>query len=129
MSAAVKILVVDDDPMLLDFTVRALESLGYDTVSAPDAETALRLLEQDHQIQVAIVDLCLGKGPTGSQLARAALSVRPDLHMLVTSGAPGALEIVREDMPDCVKLLPKPYRRRDLADRLSGFLDPDAFDD
>lgn len=119
MSADVKILVVDDDPMLLDFVVSSLDSLGYGTVSAMDAGTALRAVLQDHQIQVVIVDLCLGQGPTGAQLVRLALSVRPDLNVLVMSGAPGALHIVRPDLPDRVGLLPKPFRRRDLAAWLS----------
>lgn len=126
MSSGAKLLVVDDDQMMLDFAVNALASLGYRTVVAKDAEAALRLVEQDHRIQAGIIDLRIGKGLTGAELARAALAIRPDLHVLLTSGAHGPLQIAGQDMPKPVALLPKPYRRRDLAECLSRWLCPDA---
>ncbi|WP_104017261.1 response regulator [Roseovarius nitratireducens] len=126
MSNGAKLLVVDDDPMMLDFALSALVSLGYRTVAAMDAETALRLVEQDDQIQAAIVDMRLGNGPTGAELVCAALAIRPNLHVLLTSGAHGLLQIAKQDMPKTVELLPKPYRRRDLADRLTRLLCPDV---
>lgn len=126
MSNGAKLLVVDDDQMLLDFALNALASLGYRTVLAKDAETALRLVEQDREIQAAIIDLRLGQGLTGAELARAALAIRPDLQVLLTSGAHGALQTAGQGMPTAVALLPKPYRRRDLAECLSGLLTSDA---
>lgn len=119
MKEGAKFLVVEDDPMTLDFASRVLASLGYGTVTAMDAETALRLLEQDHEVQAVMLDIRLGNGPTGVQLARDALAIRPDLRVLLTSGAHQSLQIAGQDLPRHVQLLPKPYRRRDLADRLS----------
>lgn len=126
MSNGAKLLVVDDDQMLLDFALNALASLGYRTVGAKDAETALRLMEQDHQIQAVIIDLRLGKDLSGAELVRTALAIRPGLHVLLTSGAHGALQMAGKEMPKTVALLPKPYRRRDLADCLSRLLGSDS---
>lgn len=126
MSDGAKILVVDDDQMILDFASNALASLGYRTISAQDAETALRLVEQDEQIQAAIIDMRLGNGPTGADLAHAAIMRRPDLRVILTSGDRGALQNAGQNMPKTVALLPKPYRRRDLADCLSRLLGPDT---
>lgn len=122
MSDGARLLVVEDDPMMLDFTVHALISLGYSACTAKNAAIALRLLDEDRTIRVVIIDLRLGKGPGGDQLARAALDLRPDLRVLLTSGNPLSLQIAGRDMPEGVECLPKPYRRRELAARLSRLL-------
>ncbi|SEP18817.1 Response regulator receiver domain-containing protein [Salinihabitans flavidus] len=122
MSDPAKLLVVDDDQMMLDYTVRVLTSLGHSAVTATDAEAAVRWLEQDQHIRAAIIDLRLGKTSNGAQLALQALAIRPDLRVLLTSGDPGSLQVAGQDMPLDVELLPKPYRRRDLVARLSRLL-------
>lgn len=122
MSDGAKLLVVDDDQMVLDFTVRALTSLGYSTATATDAAAALRLLEQDQHIRVLIIDMCLGEGPTGAQLTRQALAIRPELRVLITSGDPALLQRAGQELPQGIEFLPKPYRRRDLAARMSRLL-------
>lgn len=119
MTDGAKLLVVEDDQMMLDFALRAVASLGYSTVSATDAASALRWLEQAPDIRGVIIDMRLGLGPNGAQLAREALVIRPDLAVLMTSGDPASLQSAKRDMPDNVGFLPKPYRRRDLAARLS----------
>ncbi len=42
MDVRAKILIVDDDPAILSATRRVLEQAGYETLSAPDGETALQ---------------------------------------------------------------------------------------
>lgn len=122
MNDAPKLLVVDDDQMLLDFAVRLLTSLGYSASTATDAPIALRLLKEDPNLKGVIIDMRLGKGASGAELAREALAIRPDLHVLLTSGDPALLQAARQDLPVEVELLPKPYRRHDLAARLSRLL-------
>lgn len=122
MNDDAKLLVVDDDQMVLDFAVRALTSLGYSTATSTDAASALALLEQDEHIRVLFIDMCLGEGPTGAQLTRQALAIRPNLRVLITSGDPGLLKVAGQELPQHVELLAKPYRRRDLAARLSRLL-------
>lgn len=121
MNDCAKVLVVDDDQMVLDFTSYALTSLKYggEIYTATDGATALNLLKQDEDIGVMIVDLRLGTTVTGAQVAREAMALRPGLHVMLTSGDPAALKVAGQEMPSDVDLLPKPYRRRDLAARLS----------
>ncbi len=124
MIESAKVLVVDDDQMILDFTAHALTSLKFEgkIYTATDAATALDLLQQDEDIRVLIVDLRLGTAVTGAQVAREAMAHRPGLHVMLTSGDPAALKAAGQDMPSDVDLLPKPYRRRDLAARLHRLL-------
>jgi DNA-binding NtrC family response regulator len=126
MNAASQVLIVDDDQMMLDSTARALLSLGYESATETDAAIALRLLEENLQIRVLVIDLRLKVGSEGAQIARQALAIRPDIRVLLTSGDPAALQFAGRDMPQDVELLPKPYRRHDLAARMSRFIDPDA---
>lgn len=119
MSDDVRILVVDDDQMMLDFAVRALTSLGYVSLVSQDTDEALRLLEGDPDIRAVIIDMRLGKGQSGMDIAQQALGIRPELGVLLTSGDHGALNVARQNLPDSVRSLPKPYRLRDLATHLS----------
>lgn len=122
MTDDVKLLVVDDDRMMLDFAMRVLASLGYVSITAPDAATTLRVLQEDPQIRGVIVDLRLGRAPNGAVLVRQALEMRPDIGGLLTSGDHAALQSAARGLGPDVGILTKPYRRRDLADRLSRVL-------
>ena len=61
-------LVVDDEPAILRLVAFVLRDLGCDTVTAPDAESALGLVERVH-LDVVISDVKL-PGMDGLELAR-----------------------------------------------------------
>ena len=46
------ILVVEDDPEVCKLVVALLRNLGYETLEAPDAESALKVLETPSRIRV-----------------------------------------------------------------------------
>ncbi|MEI4260271.1 response regulator [Roseovarius sp. D0-M9] len=117
-----KLLVVDDDHMMREFTERVLISLGHECVTAGDAASALLRLQDDADIRVLIIDIRLGCGPGGAQLAKDVLAIKPDLGIILTSGDPDALQTAKMKIKQNVEVLPKPYRRRDLAARLSVWL-------
>lgn len=119
------ILVVEDDPALLDFVMRQMALLNYDATPAQDAETALALLTaQDLEFRLLFTDVVLPGEMHGGELAERARSLRPDLKVLFTSGyTRSALD--RQGRIDAdVNLLGKPYRLADLAkslrDAMSG---------
>ena len=49
------ILIVDDEPIIRDFSVYALTRAGYNTLTAADGEEAMRILEQPEGESVALV--------------------------------------------------------------------------
>jgi DNA-binding response OmpR family regulator len=56
----IKILVVDDDDMLREFLSRILTLNDYDSVCAPDGDSAIRILEKEgDSIKLAIIDLLM----------------------------------------------------------------------
>jgi response regulator NasT len=64
------ILLVDDDPLLLDFISTVLQHAGYDTVGAGSAPEALqRIAEREADIALALLDITM-PGMTGLDLAK-----------------------------------------------------------
>lgn len=64
------ILLVDDDPLLLDYLKTVLDHAGYDTVSAASAAEALqRVAEHEADIALALLDITM-PGMSGLDLAR-----------------------------------------------------------
>lgn len=80
-----RVLIVDDDPFTRTVLVNTLEALDYLVVasvgSAQEAVGAAVALRPD----VAMIDLDLGEGPTGIDVARALRKRLPDLALLVLS--------------------------------------------
>jgi response regulator NasT len=63
------ILVVDDDPILLDYLATVLDHAGYDTVKAASAAEALqRVAEREADIALALLDISM-PGMSGLELA------------------------------------------------------------
>ncbi len=64
------ILLVDDDPLLLDYLKTVLDHAGYETVAAESAAEALqRVAEREADIALALLDISM-PGMSGLDLAR-----------------------------------------------------------
>ncbi len=114
------ILVVEDEPALLDLTVETLRELGYATLSANNAEAALALLRGSERIDVLFTDMIMPGGMNGLQLSNEARRLRPGLKLLLTSGY--APTIFGQNVPDDVPLITKPYDQDKLATQLRAVL-------
>ena len=114
------VLVVEDEPSVLEMAVESLGELGYTTCAASDGEAALVWLRGPGRIDVLFSDVAMPGGISGVELALLARRLRPGLKVLLTSGyAAGAGEAAP---PPDVPLLTKPYDRGELASRLRGML-------
>jgi PAS domain S-box-containing protein len=78
------ILVVDDEPGVLEATVRILRHHGYTTLDAATGEQALSLAAT-HGIQLLLTDSILPRIP-GAALAERIASMRPGLAIVYMSG-------------------------------------------
>lgn len=111
------ILIVEDDEGVREFSVGALTDLGYRVLEAPDAATALELLDRHGDITLMFSDIGL-PGMNGRELADEAKRRHPALKVLLTTGyardafAPGG--VVGAE----VHLLPKPFTTAALAAKL-----------
>lgn len=113
MGSKATILVVDDDGMLRDLIVDALDDLGYTVLKAHDGPSALDLLLGSTAIDVVFSDVSMPNGMSGVELAKRARELRPDIRLILASGF-GKGQI--GDVPTDVVFLPKPYRVRQLLE-------------
>ncbi|HEY6888015.1 MAG TPA: response regulator, partial [Solirubrobacter sp.] len=68
-SSALDILLVDDDRPLREMLTRSFEREGHRVTAVPDGETALATA-QERSFDVVLLDVALGAGPTGYDVAR-----------------------------------------------------------
>lgn len=81
-----RILLVEDEQGVRDFTVSALRKYGYHPIVAENAAAAAQVFEQiNGQVDLLFTDVVL-PDQTGLELADALRRKRPDLRLLLTSG-------------------------------------------
>ncbi|MEI2741390.1 MAG: ATP-binding protein [Candidatus Competibacter sp.] len=112
------ILVVEDDAEVRLFAVNALRGLGYQTVQAADAATALQLLETTPEIALLFTDIVMPGQMDGVKLATEAQRRYPDLPVLYTSGYTEHALIGNGHQVEGVDVLLKPYRKADLGKKI-----------
>ena len=76
------ILIVDDAD-LRDTIVALIETFGYATLTAGDAEAALKLIESDRPIDLLFADVALPGKLNGVKIAQRAIKQRPGLRVAV----------------------------------------------
>src|SRR5580658_6194265 len=79
------VLVVDDEPLVLDVTASMLEDLGCEVVTAANAREALQKLSTDQRIEILVTDINM-PGMDGYELATRAKRIREQLKVIVLSG-------------------------------------------
>jgi CheY-like chemotaxis protein len=91
-----------------------LRERGYRVYEAATAQEAIKALQAEF-VDLVFTDINLPDGMNGLELGEWALSERPDVKVLVTTG--DASRMV--DIPQTVgPILAKPYTGRDLLDRV-----------
>jgi PAS domain S-box-containing protein len=117
------VLVVEDDQLVRVHLMGQLRHLGYRVLGASDAETALEHLRGSRHIDLLLTDVVMPGGMNGQQLANKALEIRPDLRILLTSGYAESAMVHHGRLDPGVEMLPKPYRRQELAAKVRQVLD------
>jgi CheY-like chemotaxis protein len=110
------VLVVEDNDEVRSVAVEALEQLGYGVVEASDADQALQRLDSNPEVKLLFTDVRMPGRLTGTDLAREAVTRRPGLKVLYTSGYVGT------DLDPHQDVLQKPYRAQDLAAKVREVL-------
>jgi CheY-like chemotaxis protein len=116
------ILTVDDNPTVLATTVLQLEALGYQTLAAHNAETALEMPDRDAKVDVLFTDIVMPGTMNGKELAKLARIKRPGLKVVYASGFPGIESTAGIDVDLDAPSITKPYRKSDLERVLNATL-------
>ena len=108
---SVRVLVVDDEPMLCDLACSWLEASGYVATGFTNGVDALQALE-NAAFDVLFTDLIMPGSMSGIDLARRVTERWPQVRVMVTSGYSNELGAVAVHH---WSLLSKPYRREELV--------------
>jgi two-component system, cell cycle sensor histidine kinase and response regulator CckA len=117
------ILVVEDDPMVRDLTVRMLDRLGYAVYAQSNAEHALAFArERSQPIHLLITDVVM-PGMNGRQLATALGKSHPETRVLYTSGYSQNVIAHHGVLDAGIAYLSKPFSLQSLATKIREVLD------
>lgn len=90
---AIKVLVVEDEPLIADLVSDVLDEHGYEVSVVATAEAALLRIESDLELDVLFTDINLPGEMDGSELARRVRALRPDMPIVYASGRHSAMTI------------------------------------
>jgi PAS domain S-box-containing protein len=105
---SLRILAVDDDPLVLFNTAAMLADLGHDVVEASSGRAALQAFSPD-TFDLVVTDQAM-PGMTGLQLARELRARQADLKIILATGYAEVPQDARGDFP----LLKKPFQQTEL---------------
>jgi len=115
------ILLVEDEPLIREMLVEALEDAGYSTLVAGDAQRAVELLEENgDEIRGLVTDINLDDGMDGWELAGAARQHASDLPVVYISGASGH-EWASRGVPNSL-MITKPFAPAQVVVAISSLL-------
>jgi len=117
------ILVVEDDPAVLNLAVQTLARLGYHVLAADGAEQALTLAAQRAgDIDLVLTDVIM-PGMNGRELSEALQKMIPGLKRLYMSGYTADVLSAPGERLEERELVQKPFTMRALATRVREALD------
>lgn len=120
-----KILLVDDEEMILEINEQLLQRLGYDVLVAASGEKALALLEHHiDTIDLVIIDMIM-PGMSGKELFDRIKAKYPGLKTLLCSGYSlneNAQEIMNHG---CDGFIQKPFNVNQLSRTIKNILQPE----
>jgi DNA-binding response OmpR family regulator len=114
------VLVVEDDPLLLDDVVATIEEAGFTVKTASTGTDALRILENLDALRAVLTDIDLGGDTTGWQVARKARELVADIPIIYMTGG-HADEWTVHGVPNSV-LVKKPFAPAQIVTAVSQLL-------
>ena len=117
------ILLVEDEPAILEMTTMMLERLGYQVVAAGAPKEAIHLV-QEHagEIHLVVTDVVMPE-INGRDLCENILSIHPNLKCLFMSGYSTSIIAHHGVLDEGVNFIHKPFSMEQLAAKVREALD------
>jgi CheY-like chemotaxis protein len=117
------ILVVEDEPDVLELTATLLEMRGYTVLAAPSTREALRLArEHPGEIHLLLTDVLMPE-MNGQDLARQVVALRPQVRILFMSGYTADIIAEQGELAAEWHFIQKPFATHVLATKVRQVLD------
>jgi PAS domain S-box-containing protein len=112
-----KVLVVDDQPDVLEVTCELFRTLGFNPLPATSAREAISQLERTPGIAFLLSDVMM-PGMGGVELARRAKEIQPDIRVILASGYSGPAHAASQGELEGFAFIAKPYKLGDIVRKL-----------
>jgi len=123
-----RILLVDDEAMIVDFMTQFLSQLGYQTTSMTDSTAALETFRsQPQKFDLVITDMTMPK-LTGVQLTQAMREIRTDIAVIICTGFSEQICIERSKELGIQAFIMKPVIMGEMAKTIRKVLDGKTID-
>jgi PAS domain S-box-containing protein len=117
-----KILLVEDEPIVLELVAKLLEIKGYAVLATSDAHEAIRLAhEHAYTIDLLLTDVIMPE-MNGDELAQKLLAEDPSLSCLFMSGYPADIITDRGLVHKGINFIQKPFGISDLMAKIQQVL-------
>jgi CheY-like chemotaxis protein len=111
------VLVVDDEPMILDFVRSVLERAGFDVVTSNSAPEALGVIRScESPVDVLLTDVQMPE-MNGVELVRRLTNYRTNVAIAFMTGF-----IADSRLPSNIPVVRKPFRAADLVTQIGELL-------
>jgi two-component system cell cycle sensor histidine kinase/response regulator CckA len=117
-----KLLLVEDEPMLIRVTAQVLENLGYEVLTARNAEEAMEIAKQHDSIDLIVTDIVM-PGMNGKELSDALSLTHPDTKVLFMSGYTANIIEQHGILDSSVHFISKPCSTLELSSKIRYILD------
>lgn len=120
--AGQQILLVDDEPLVLDVARNYLSQLGYTCKSFEDAvEALIHFQSHSRKYDLLLTDFSMPR-LSGIALAKAVHDINPALPIIITTGYSGRIDPSEAQKAGVLTILSKPYQMEELARALHSAL-------
>ena len=110
-----RVLLVDDDPLVLSGTAAMLDDLGHEVVATASGQEALAVLRSGGAVDLVVTDQMM-PGMTGLELAAEIERLHPGMTVLLASGFAELSDAEAARLPR----LRKPFTQAELAQAIAG---------
>lgn len=120
------VILVEDEPLLLDLANCSLQQLGYNVIACGSAEEGLRQVrEYQGRIDLLLTDVVMPR-MNGKELAARVTAIQPGVAVLFSSGYGEDIITKQGVLDEGLNFIGKPYRPVELAVKVRAVLDANA---
>jgi CheY-like chemotaxis protein len=114
----VKIIVVDDEPIIADTLVNILEGEGHDALAVSHGESAIKWAQM--VLADAVISDVIMPGMDGIETAKAIMKVLPKCRIILFSGQAASVDLLAKARAEgyIFEVLPKPINPDRLLEKL-----------
>ena len=118
-----RILLVDDEPAIVNMSKQLIESLGYDVVTRISSIEALEFFShQPESVDLVITDMTM-PNMTGEELAEELMKIRPDIPVILCTGFSTRINEQKAKAKGIRAFVLKPIIKQKLSETIREVLD------